>query len=304
MRHTYRPRAGRRALHGRGYLNPTAKTKGESPISTLSHTATAPAPPKARGAFNVERVTYLKHWTEELFTLRTTRDPTFRFANGQFVMLGLEVAGKPLLRAYSIASPNWADELEFYSIKVKDGPLTSRLMNVAVGDEVLVGRKPTGTLVLDGLRPGKTLYMLGTGTGLAPWLSLVRDPEVYERFDRIVVTHTVRNVADLNYRQFFEHDLPNDPDLGEMIAPKLIYYPTVTREPFKTQGRITDLIESGQLFRDIGLPPLDAAHDRLMLCGGPSVLADLKTLLLDRGYEEGSVASPGDFVLERAFVET
>lgn len=301
MRHTYRPSARDRAVHGRGYL--TAKTKGESPISTLFQTIAAPAPPK-RGAFNVERVTYVKHWTEELFTLRTTRDPTFRFGNGQFVMLGLEVAGKPLLRAYSIASPNWADELEFYSIKVKDGPLTSRLMNVAIGDEVLVGRKPTGTLVLDGLRPGKTLYMLGTGTGLAPWLSLVRDPEVYERFDRIVVTHTVRNVADLNYRQFFDHDLPNDPDLGEMIAPKLIYYPTVTREPFKTQGRITDLIESGQMFRDIGLPPLDPANDRLMLCGGPSVLADLKTLLLDRGYEEGSVASPGDFVLERAFVET
>ncbi len=303
MRHTYRPRARRRALHGRRYLTTTAKTKGESPISTLSQTIAAPAPPK-RGAFNVERVTYVKHWTPELFTLRTTRDPTFRFENGQFVMLGLEVAGKPLLRAYSIASPNWADELEFYSIKVKDGPLTSRLMNIVEGDEVLVGRKPTGTLVLDGLRPGKTLYMLGTGTGLAPWLSLVRDPEVYERFDRIVVTHTVRNVEDLNYRQFFEHDLPNDPDLGEMIAPKLIYYPTVTREPFKTRGRITDLIQSGQLFRDIGLPPLDPAHDRLMLCGGPSVLADLKTLLLDRGYEEGSVASPGDFVLERAFVET
>ena len=219
-------------------------------------------------------------------------------------MLGLEVEGKPLQRAYSIASASYADELEFYSIKVKDGPLTSRLMNIAVGDEVLVGRKPTGTLVLDGLRPGRNLYLVGTGTGLAPFLSLVRDPEVFERFEKVIVTHTVREVADLNYRRFLSHDLPNDPDIGELVAPKLIYYPTVTREPFKTQGRITDLIQSGKLFHDIGLPPLDRANDRLMLCGGPSVLADLKSVLLDRDYEEGSVANPGDFVLERAFVET
>ncbi len=274
-------------------------------MSQAAALATAPTPPtKARGAFNVERVTWLRHWTPELFTLRTTRDPSFRFASGQFVMLGLEVEGKPLLRAYSIASAYYADELEFYSIKVKDGPLTSRLMNIAEGDEVLVGRKPTGTLILDGLRPGRNLYLLGTGTGLAPFLSLVRDPEVYERFDKVIVTHTVREVADLNYREFFEHELPGDPDLGEMIAPKLIYYPTVTREPFKTRGRITDLIESGQIFEDIGLPPLDRTRDRLMLCGGPSVLADLKGLLLARDYEEGSVAAPGDFVLERAFVET
>jgi ferredoxin--NADP+ reductase len=262
------------------------------------------APPKTRGAFNVERVTYVRHWTESLFTLRTTRNPTLRFLSGQFVMLGLEVDGKPLLRAYSIASAAYADELEFYSIKVPDGPLTSRLMNIVEGDEVLVGRKPTGTLILDGLRPGKNLYLVGTGTGLAPFISLAREPEVYERFEKVIVTHTVREVADLNYREFFESELPNDELLGEMIAPKLIYYPTVTREPFKTQGRITDLIESGKLFSDIGLPPLDPATDRLMLCGGPSVLADLKSLLLARGYEEGSVSSPGDFVLERAFVET
>lgn len=266
--------------------------------------ATAAAPAKARGAFYVERVTYVHHWTDSLFTLRTTRDPGFRFTSGQFVMLGLEVEGRPLLRAYSIASAYYADELEFYSIKVPDGPLTSRLRNIRVGDEILVGKKPTGTLILDGLRPGKTLYMLGTGTGLAPWLSLVRDPEVYERFEKVVVTHTVREVADLNYREFLSHDLPNDPDLGEMVAPKLIYYPSVTREPFEHQGRITDLIESGQLFRDIGLPELDPSRDRLMLCGGPSVLADLKAQLLARGFEEGSVATPGDFVLERAFVET
>jgi ferredoxin--NADP+ reductase len=261
-------------------------------------------PAKARGAFYVERVTWVRHWTPSLFSLRTTRDPGLRFASGQFVMLGLEVEGKPLLRAYSIVSASYADELEFYSIKVQDGPLTSRLQNIKVGDEVLVGKKPTGTLVLDGLRPGRNLYLLGTGTGLAPFLSLVRDPEVYERFDKVIVSHTVREVGDLNYRRFLSHELPNDPDLGEWAAPKLIYYPTVTREPFVTEGRITDLIESGRFFDDIGLPPLDRERDRVMLCGGPSVLADLKAQLLARGYEEGSVANPGDFVLERAFVET
>jgi ferredoxin/flavodoxin---NADP+ reductase len=212
--------------------------------------------------------------------------------------------GKPLVRAYSVVSPYYADELEFFSIKVQDGPLTSRLQHVKVGDEVLVGKKPTGTLVLDGLKPGKNLYMLGTGTGLAPFISLVRDPETYERYEKVVVTHTVRRTVDLAYRHFFEHGLPNDADLGEMVAPKLIYYPSVTRDPFKHQGRITDLISSGQIFRDIGLPEFDKDRDRVMLCGGPSVLADLKQLLLDRGYEEGSIASPGDFVLERAFVET
>jgi ferredoxin--NADP+ reductase len=272
-------------------------------MSTQDAAAIADAP-KTRGAFYVERVTWVRHWTDTLFSIRTTRDHGFRFISGQFVMLGIEVDGRPLLRAYSIASASWADELEFYSIKVPNGPLTSRLMNIKVGDDILVGKKPTGTLILDGLRPGRNLYLLGTGTGLAPFLSLVREPEVYERFEKVIVTHTVREVADLNYREFLSHDLPNDPDLGEMVGPKLIYYPTVTREPFQTQGRITDLIQSGQLFRDIGLPDLDPARDRLMLCGGPSVLADLKALLLARGYQEGSVANPGDFVLERAFVET
>jgi ferredoxin--NADP+ reductase len=270
----------------------------------MTDTTIAAAPAKASGAFYLETVTYVEHWTDELFTLRTTRDPGLRFASGQFVMLGLVVDGKPLLRAYSVVSAYYADELEFYSIKVQDGPLTSRLQHVQVGDQVLVGRKPTGTLILDGLRPGKNLYMLGTGTGLAPFLSLVRDPETFQRYEKVIVTHTVRHTADLSYRQFLEHDLPNDPDLGELVAPKLIYYPSVTRDPFKHQGRITDLIQSGQLFKDIGLPPFDRERDRVMLCGGPSVLADLKQLLLDRGYEEGSVATPGDFVLERAFVET
>jgi ferredoxin--NADP+ reductase len=267
-------------------------------------TAAAAQKPKASGAFFVEKVTYVHHWTDELFTLRTTRDPALRFASGQFVMLGLAVEGKPLLRAYSVVSAYYADELEFFSIKVQDGPLTSRLQHVKVGDEVLVGRKPTGTLVLDGLKPGKNLYLLGTGTGLAPFLSLVRDPETYDRYEKVIVTHTVRHTEDLAYREFLERELPNDPDLGEFVAPKLIYYPSVTRDPFKHHGRITDLIASGQLFRDIGLPEFDKHRDRVMLCGGPSVLADLKQLLLDRDYDEGSVANPGDFVLERAFVET
>jgi ferredoxin--NADP+ reductase len=266
--------------------------------------APAPAPAKKAGAFYYETVTWVQHWTDELFSFRTTRDPGLRFTSGQFVMVGLEVDGKPLVRAYSIASPAWHDELEFYSIKVQDGPLTSRLQKIKVGDQVLIGRKPTGTLVLDGLKPGKRLYMLGTGTGLAPWLSLARDPEVYDRFDEVIVTHTVRAVADLNYRGLFEHELANDQVLSEVIGGKLRYYPTVTREEFKTRGRITDLIASGKIFEDLGLPPLDPAVDRLMLCGGPSVLADLKVLLESRGYVEGSLASPGDYVLERAFVET
>ena len=265
----------------------------------------AKAPLKASGAFYVETVTWVQHWTPSLFSFRTTRDPGLRFTSGQFVMVGLMTEeGKPLVRAYSVASPAWHDELEFYSIKVQDGPLTSRLQKIQVGDHVLVGRKPTGTLVMDGLKPGKRLYMLGTGTGLAPWLSLARDPETYERFDEVIVTHTVREVADLNYRELFEHELKADEILGELIGDKLIYYPTVTREAFKTQGRITDLITSGKIFEDLGVPPLDPAVDRLMMCGGPSVLADLKQLLLERGFQEGSIANPGDFVLEKAFVET
>ena len=260
---------------------------------------------KASGAFFVETVTWVQHWTSSLFSFRTTRDPAFRFASGQFVMVGLvKEDGKPLVRAYSIASPSWHEELEFYSIKVADGPLTSRLQNIKVGDQVLIGRKPTGTLVLDGLKPGKRLYMLGTGTGLAPWLSLARDPEVYDRFDDVVVTHTVREVADLNYADLFQKDLKDDEILSDLIGNKLHYYPTVTREDFRTKGRITDLIASGQLFADLGLPPFNPSEDRVMLCGGPSVLADLKQQLLDLGYVEGSIAQPGDFVLEKAFVET
>ena len=270
-------------------------------------TDTPVAKPAARRGpeafFYIETVTWVQHWTESLFSFRTTRNPDCRFASGQFVMVGLWLPeGKPLVRAYSIASSTEDAELEFYSIKVQNGPLTSKLQHIKVGDQVLVGKKPTGTLVLDGLKPGKRLYLVGTGTGLAPWLSLVRDPEVYRRFDEIIVTHGVREIRDLSYRALFEADLRGDVRVGEAAAAKLRYYPHVTREPFRTQGRITDLIASGKLFEDLGVAPLDPALDRLMLCGGPDLLADLKTMLAERGYEEGAVAAPGDYVLEKAFV--
>ena len=253
--------------------------------------------------FHTETVTWVHHWTDSLFSFRTGRSPDLNFASGQFVMVGLQLPdGKPLVRAYSIASSTEDEQLEFYSIKVQDGPLTSRLQHIKVGDQVLVGKKPTGTLVLDGLRPGKRLYLVGTGTGLAPWLSLVRDPEVYSRFDEVIVTHTVREVRDLSYRDFFESHLKSDARVGELAAAKLRYYPSATREPFKYEGRITDLIASGKLFRDLDVPPLDPKVDRLMLCGGPALLADLKTMLTERGYDEGAVATPGDYVLEKAFV--
>ncbi len=264
------------------------------------------AKPVRRGPeafFFVETVTWVHHWTEALFSFRTTRSADCKFASGQFVMVGLWLPeGKPLVRAYSIASSTEDAELEFYSIKVPDGPLTSRLQHIKVGDQVLVGKKPTGTLVLDGLRPGKRLYLVGTGTGLAPWLSLARDPETYRRFDDVIVTHGVREVADLSYRHLFETELKADPKVGAMATAQLHYYPHVTRETFRHEGRITSLINSGRIFEDLGLPALDPAADRLMLCGSPEFLADLKTLLAERGYEEGAVSAPGDYVLEKAFV--
>ena len=253
--------------------------------------------------FYTEPVSWVHHWTDSLFSFRTGRSPDLRFASGQFVMVGLQLPdGKPLVRAYSVASSTEDAELEFYSIKVQDGPLTSRLQHIKVGDQVLVGKKPTGTLVLEGLRPGKRLYLVGTGTGLAPWLSLVRDPEVYARFDEVIVTHTVREVHDLSYRDFFETGIQRDPKVGAMAKAKLRYHPTVTREPFKYAGRITDLIASGKLFQDLTVPPLNPKVDRLMLCGSPGLLADLKVMLTERGYDEGAIATPGDYVLEKAFV--
>jgi len=250
-----------------------------------------------------ERVLSVHHWTDTLFSFTTTRDPALRFSNGHFTMIGLRVDGKPLLRAYSIASANYEDHLEFFSIKVPGGPLTSRLQHLQVGDTVIVGRKPTGTLVADYLLPGKRLYMLSTGTGLAPFMSIVRDPEIYDKYDQLILVHGVRQVEELAYHDLLVEHLPNHEFLGDMVSSKLRYYPTVTREEFKNMGRITDLIESGKLFEDLGVPALNPAEDRIMICGSADMLRDLKEMLESRGFTEGNTSTPGDFVIERAFAE-
>lgn len=254
-------------------------------------------------AFCEERVLSVHHWTDRLFSFTTTRDASLRFSNGHFTMIGLRVNDKPLLRAYSIASANYEEHLEFFSIKVPDGPLTSRLQHIEPGDTVIVGRKPTGTLLIDYLLPGKRLYLLGTGTGLAPYLSIVRDPETYEKFEEVIVVHGVREVAELAYRDLFTRELPEHEFLGDMVRDKLRYYPTVTREPFEHQGRITELIESCKLFDDLGVPALDPAIDRAMICGSPAMLRDLKAMFEARNFKEGNTTKPGDFVIERAFAE-
>jgi ferredoxin/flavodoxin---NADP+ reductase len=255
-------------------------------------------------AFNSETVLDVHHWNDTLFSFKTTRDPALRFRNGHFVMIGLEVEGKPLVRAYSVASANYEDHLEFLSIKVPNGPLTSRLQHLKPGDQVLIGRKPTGTLVIDDLLPGRHLYLFGSGTGLAPFLSIVRDPETYERYEKVILVHGVRLVSELAYADLLQTQLPADEFLGELVKDKLIYFPTVTREPFRNQGRITDLIESGELTRRIGLPDLSREHDRGMICGSPAMLADTRVLLDARGLMiSPSSGVPGDYVIERAFVE-
>ena len=254
-------------------------------------------------AFTTETVLAVRHWTDTLFSFKTTRSQSFRFSNGQFTMLGLEDDGRPLVRAYSMASPNYDDALEFFSIKVPDGPLTSRLQHVKVDDPVLVGRKPTGTLVVDNLLPGRTLYLLSTGTGLAPFLSIIRDPETYERYETVVLVHGCRHVAELAYGERITQDWHNDEFVVDNISRQLIYYPTVTREPFRNRGRIDDLITSGRLFEDIGRDPIDAEHDRAMLCGSPEMLASMRTVLQERGFVEGSSHTPGTFVIEKAFVD-
>ncbi len=255
-------------------------------------------------AFLEETVLSVHHWTDRLFSFTTTRDPTLRFSNGHFTMIGLRLeTGKPLLRAYSIVSANYEDHLEFLSIKVQDGPLTSRLQHIKVGDKIIVGRKPTGTLLINYLLPGKNLYLIGTGTGLAPFLSVARDPETYERFEKVIVVHGVRDVAELAYREYLTHELPDHEFLGEMVTNQMLYYPTVTREPFVNQGRVTTLIETGKMQSDLGLPPLDPANDRVMLCGSPGMLRDLKHMLEKRGFMEGNTTKQGDFVIERAFAE-
>ena len=254
-------------------------------------------------AFDDEKVLSVHHWTDRLFSFTTTRGQGLRFSNGHFTMIGLMVDGKPLLRAYSVVSANYEEHLEFLSIKVPNGPLTSRLQHIQVGDTILVGKKPTGTLLIDYLLPGKRLYLISTGTGLAPFMSVIRDPDTYEKFQEVILIHGVREVAELAYHDYITQELPRHEILGEMVSKQLKYYPTVTREPFRNQGRTPDLIESGKLFTDLGVPPLNPLEDRVMLCGSPEMLASLKTLLEKRDFEQGSTTRPGDFVIERAFVE-
>jgi ferredoxin--NADP+ reductase len=251
-----------------------------------------------------EKVLSVHHWNDSLFSFTTTRSDSLRFESGQFVMIGLQVDGRPLLRAYSIASAHYDEHLEFFSIKVPNGPLTSRLQHLKVGDELLVGRKPTGSLLLTDLKPGKHLYLLSTGTGLAPFMSLIRDPEAYSQYEKIILVHGVRTVSELAYADYITKELPENEFFGEDVREKLIYYPTVTREPFRNQGRLTDLFESGKLCADIGLPPLNPETDRAMLCGSPDMLRDTAALLDARGFKiSPRIGEAGDYVIERAFVE-
>jgi ferredoxin/flavodoxin---NADP+ reductase len=252
---------------------------------------------------NQETVLSVRHWSDSVFSFTTTRGESMRFRNGHFVMLGLEIEGRPLLRAYSVVSANHEEHLEFYSIKVPDGPLTSRLQHLQPGDSVLVSKKPAGTLVIGTLRPGKRLYLLATGTGLAPFMSIIRDPETYERYEHVILVHGVRYKKDLGYSEYIQHELPHHEYLGELVQNQLRYYPLVTREEFENRGRITDVLESGKLTADLGLPALDPEHDRVMICGSPAMLTDLVNLLEARNFREGATHDPGQYTIERAFVE-
>ncbi len=249
-----------------------------------------------------EQVTEVHHWTDSLFSFKTTRDPAFRFKSGYFTMIGLEQEGRPLLRAYSMASAHYEEELEFFSIKVPDGPLTSKLQHINVGDEVLVNSKATGTLIEDNLLPGKHLYLIATGTGLAPFLSIIRDPEIYQNFDKVIVTHGCRFVDELAYREIITQHLPNNEYFGDLVREKLVYYPAVTREEFHTTGRLTDLFASDKLTDDIGLPAVSVEDDRFMLCGSPGMLKDFTAVLDERGFRETRHSDLGHYVVERAFV--
>ena len=250
-----------------------------------------------------EEVLSVHHWNDTLFSFTTTRDPGFRFENGQFIMIGIEVDGKPLMRAYSIASANYEEHMEFFSIKVQDGPLTSRLQKIKPGDKLLCSKKPTGTLLVDALKPAKHLYLLATGTGLAPFLSVIKDPDVYERFDKVILTHGVREVSELAYQEVI-NELPENEFFGEMVKGKLLYYPSVTREDFRIQGRLTDALTSGKISEELGLPPINVEDDRFMLCGSPSMLKDFCEILNERGFKETIRGDIAEYVIERAFVES
>jgi ferredoxin--NADP+ reductase len=257
---------------------------------------------KSSNAPTEETVLSVRHYTDRMFAFRITRPAAFRFRSGEFVMIGLPGEnGKPLLRAYSIASPAWDEELEFFSIKAPDGPLTSRLQNIKPGDKVLLGRKSVGTLVHDALTPGKRLYLFSTGTGVAPFASIIRDPDTYERFEQVILTHTCREVGELTYARDLVATLEQDPLVGEHFG-RLVHYTTVTREPWPNQNRITTCIENGLLFADIGAPPLTPDTDRVMICGSLDMLNDTKALVEKAGLIEGSNATPAQFVVEKAFV--
>jgi ferredoxin--NADP+ reductase len=265
----------------------------------MADQATFPATPPAN--VQVSRVVDVKHYTDKLFAFTCERPDSFRFRSGEFVMIGLMNGAKPLLRAYSIASPAWDETLAFYSIKAPDGPLTTRLQHIQPGDEILLGRKPTGTLVHDALLGGKRLYLFSTGTGVAPFASLVREPETYERFDEVILTHTCRTDAELNYGREIIAAAHDDPLVGEEARAKLRHFTSLTREDHPQQGRITALIDNGALFDALGVPALDPATDRVMICGSVPMLQDLRTLVLERGFSEGANHEPGSFVVERAF---
>ena len=267
-----------------------------APAKTEEFASTIPA-----GVY-AETVLSVTHYTDRLFRFRMTRPDGFRFRSGEFAMIGLMVEGKPIYRAYSIASPAWDEELEFFSIKVPDGPLTQHLQKIKPGDQVLMRKKPTGTLVLDALTPGKRLYMFSTGTGIAPFASLIRDPETYEKFEEVILTHTCRDVAELKYGFDLVEEIRSNELLSEIVGDKLKHYATVTREDYPFKGRITDLMASGKLFSDLGVPPLDPAIDRGMICGSTAMLKDTKDLLEKAGLTEGANNKPAEFVIERAFV--
>jgi ferredoxin--NADP+ reductase len=263
----------------------------------------APAPVAKPHLPDAQTVTAVTHWTDRLFSFRVTRPQSLRFRSGEFVMIGLlDDRGKPLLRAYSIASPSWDEELEFYSIKVPDGPLTSKLQHIKVGDEIILRPKPVGTLVHDALLPGKRIWFLATGTGIAPFASLMRDPETYEKYDQVIMMHTCREVAELEYGRQLVEGLAEDPLIGEMVAGKLLYYPTTTREPSARMGRVTDNLSSGKVFADLGLPPMDPSTDRAMVCGSLAFNIDVKAILEGFGLREGANSEPLEYVVEKAFV--
>ena len=249
-----------------------------------------------------ETITYVRHWSDNVFSLRLSRPASFRFRSGEFVMVGLMDGTKPLLRAYSIASPVWDEEIELYSIKVQDGPLTSRLQHIKVGDKILMGKKPTGTLVTDALKPGKRLVMFATGTGIAPFASLMRDPDVYELYDEVILTHTCREVSDLAYGKWLAETLPDDPLVGDLAPSKFKLLSTTTREESAHMGRITDLIRSGDFYTQADVAPLNPEHDRVMICGSMEMLKDTSAVVEELGFQEGANNNPGDYVIEKAFV--